>query len=283
MSSGSTRPARGWPTSPSTDSSPCSTGARNRPGMAVSDGETVMVVKDMGLVATVFDERTLSGSQGPSGHRPHPLLDPRRLGLGRGTAGLPPGRTGRLRARPQRQPDQHRRAGREGRHAARLLLHGQRRRGRAVGPLLPRDRGPGPGAPSGAADRRGRLLHGADELAAPLRPARPARVPPAVPGPPRPARRARRLGPGLGDAGAQHHRGDLRARGRTRRARRDRRRRSPQPRDPVAAPGRAPALHLRVRLHRATRQPALRARGARGALPHGRAAGRSRRRPRPTW
>ncbi len=32
--------------------------------MAVSDGDTVMVVKDMGLVATVFDERTLSGLQG---------------------------------------------------------------------------------------------------------------------------------------------------------------------------------------------------------------------------
>ncbi len=30
-------------------------------GMAVSDGETITVVKDMGLVATVFDERTLSG------------------------------------------------------------------------------------------------------------------------------------------------------------------------------------------------------------------------------
>ncbi|MGH9045696.1 MAG: class II glutamine amidotransferase, partial [Acidimicrobiales bacterium] len=33
-------------------------------GMAVSDGETITVVKDMGLVATVFDERTLSGLQG---------------------------------------------------------------------------------------------------------------------------------------------------------------------------------------------------------------------------
>ena len=32
--------------------------------MAVSDGDTVTVVKDMGLVATVFDERTLSGLQG---------------------------------------------------------------------------------------------------------------------------------------------------------------------------------------------------------------------------
>jgi amidophosphoribosyltransferase len=30
-------------------------------GMAVSDGDTITVVKDMGLVATVFDERTLSG------------------------------------------------------------------------------------------------------------------------------------------------------------------------------------------------------------------------------
>jgi amidophosphoribosyltransferase len=33
-------------------------------GMAVSDGDTVTVVKDMGLVATVFDERTLSGLHG---------------------------------------------------------------------------------------------------------------------------------------------------------------------------------------------------------------------------
>ena len=33
-------------------------------GMAVSDGDTVTVVKDMGLVATVFDERKLSGLQG---------------------------------------------------------------------------------------------------------------------------------------------------------------------------------------------------------------------------
>jgi amidophosphoribosyltransferase len=33
-------------------------------GMAVSDGDTVTVVKDMGLVATVFDERTLSGLSG---------------------------------------------------------------------------------------------------------------------------------------------------------------------------------------------------------------------------
>jgi amidophosphoribosyltransferase len=33
-------------------------------GMAVGDGETITVVKDMGLVTTVFDERTLSGLPG---------------------------------------------------------------------------------------------------------------------------------------------------------------------------------------------------------------------------
>ncbi len=54
-------------------------------------------------------------------------------------------------------------------------------------------------------------------------------------------------------------------------------------RDPVAARGRAAAVHLRVRLHRAARQPALRPRGPRDPLPHGRAAGRCRRRPTPTW
>jgi len=36
-------------------------------GMAVSDGETITVVKDMGLVTTVFDERTLSALQGDLG------------------------------------------------------------------------------------------------------------------------------------------------------------------------------------------------------------------------
>ena len=63
-------------------------------GMAVADGDTVTVVKDMGLVATVFDERTLSGLAGPHGHRAHAVLDARLLGLGRRAAGVPPGRAG---------------------------------------------------------------------------------------------------------------------------------------------------------------------------------------------
>ena len=33
-------------------------------GMAVSDGEAITVMKDMGLVTTVFDERKLSGLRG---------------------------------------------------------------------------------------------------------------------------------------------------------------------------------------------------------------------------
>lgn len=33
-------------------------------GMAVSDGETLTVVKDQGLVASVFDDRTLAGLHG---------------------------------------------------------------------------------------------------------------------------------------------------------------------------------------------------------------------------
>ena len=46
-----------------------------------------------------------------------------------------------------------------------------------------------------------------------------------------------------------------------------------QPRDPVAARRGAAAVHLRVRLHRPARQPALRQGGPRDPLPHGRAAG----------
>ena len=93
-----------------------------------------------------------------------------------------------------------------------------------------------------------------------------------------------RLGPADAPAGwvlasetpaLERHRGHLRARDRARRAGRDRRRRGAQPASPVAQGGRPPAVHLRVRLHRPARQPPLRARGARDAVPHGRAAGRA--------
>ena len=56
-----------------------------------------------------------------------------------------------------------------------------------------------------------------------------------------PSRDARGLGPGLGDAGPQHHRRHLRTRGRARRAHRHRRARTAQPRGALAAAGRAPS------------------------------------------
>ena len=153
-------------------------------GMAVSDGDTVTVVKDMGLVATVFDERTLSGLRGSPRHRPHPLLDPRRLGLGRRPARLPAGRAGRVRARPQRQPDQHRRAGREGRHAARLRSPPTATWWPSCWPT------PFPETEdlSTALQAVLPILEGAfsfvlDELRAALRGARPVRLPAAVPRP----------------------------------------------------------------------------------------------------
>ena len=57
--------------------------------MAVSDGTEMMVVKDMGLVTNVFNERNLAGLQGHSGHRPHPLLDHRGVHLAQRPARLP--------------------------------------------------------------------------------------------------------------------------------------------------------------------------------------------------
>ena len=64
-------------------------------GMAVSDGETITVVKDMGLVTTVFDERTLSGLPGhlAIGHTRYSTA--RVLDWAGGPAGLPAGRAGR--------------------------------------------------------------------------------------------------------------------------------------------------------------------------------------------
>ena len=86
-------------------------------GMAVSDGDDMMVVKDMGLVTNVFNEYKLAGLAGPPGHRPHPLLDHRLVDLAQRPARLPH-RAGpaqpAVRPRPQRQPDQHRGAGRRG-------------------------------------------------------------------------------------------------------------------------------------------------------------------------
>ena len=92
--------------------------------MAVSDGDAITVVKDMGLVANVFDDRTLAGLDGPPRHRPQPLLHHRLDHVAQRPARLPRRRRPPVRPRPQRQPHQHRGAGRGGRDAAR---HGHQR------------------------------------------------------------------------------------------------------------------------------------------------------------
>ncbi len=182
-------------------------------GMAVSDGDTVTVVKDMGLVATVFDERTLSGLEGhlAIGHTRYSTHGSSDW-AGAQPVYRPVGPR-RLRAGAQRQPDQHDGAGREGRHAAGLHRHRQRRRGRAADAVVSRDRGPVHRAPGGAPDSRGRVLVRPHELGAAVRRARPLRLPPALPGTARPGRRARGVGAGVRDARPERHRRHLRARG----------------------------------------------------------------------
>ena len=77
-------------------------------GMAVADASTILVYKDLGLVAQVFDEATLGSLRGHLGGRSHALLHDRVLHLGERAADLsrPALRRGRGTG-PQRQPDQH--------------------------------------------------------------------------------------------------------------------------------------------------------------------------------
>ena len=93
-------------------SSRCSTAARSRPGVAVSDGEQLMVYKDLGLVAQVLDERRLPSPPWRPRDRPLPLLDDRLDGLGEHPADVPARAAAAGRHRPQRQPRQHPRAAR---------------------------------------------------------------------------------------------------------------------------------------------------------------------------
>ena len=110
-----TRPVRAWPTSPISGLYALQHRGQESAGIAVSDGQTITVSKDMGLVTQVFDERRLAPLDGPPGHRPRALLHHRFEQLAQRPAGVPLGRRRRLRARPQRQPHQHRRARRAAR------------------------------------------------------------------------------------------------------------------------------------------------------------------------
>ena len=58
-------------------------------GIAVSDGSSVVVYKDLGLVSQVFDEADPGQPARLPRGRPHPLLDHRRLDLGERPADLP--------------------------------------------------------------------------------------------------------------------------------------------------------------------------------------------------
>ena len=267
----------GWPTSPSTASSPCSTGARSRPAWRSATATPSPWSRTWAWWPPSSTSAPSRGSR-PPGHRPHPLLDPRLLGLGGRPAGLPTGGAGRLRARPQRQPDQHHRAGREGRHAARAPSPPTATSWPSCWPSrFPESRGPGRRAAGRAAAPRGCVLLRPDELRAPLRRARPVRVPAAVPRPPRAGGGARGLGAGLRDARASSVIGaTLRARDRPGRARGDRRRRGPPAsRSPGCA---SPSSRLCIFEFAYIARPDSRLYGREvhaTALPHGRAAGRA--------
>ncbi len=129
---------------------------------------------------------------GPPGHRPHPLLDGRFQRLAQRPAGVPRRRAGRVRARPQRQPDQHRGVGRRRRACcpglvssdsdlvAELLAQAFPRLDRAH--PVRTERRPGAGPDRSPARARGRLLLRAARRRPAHRRARPQRIPAAVPG-----------------------------------------------------------------------------------------------------
>jgi hypothetical protein len=81
-------------------------------GMAVADECGMLVSREMGLVRQVVDEAMLAVLPGAPGDRPHPPLLPRWLALGERPAAVQDQRRRRRdRGRPQRQPHQHRGAG----------------------------------------------------------------------------------------------------------------------------------------------------------------------------
>ena len=81
-------------------------------GIATSDGSSILVFKDMGLVSQVFDEATLGTLRGHLAVGHMPLLHHRRLHLGERPADARRHRRRHGRPGAQRQPDQLRRAAR---------------------------------------------------------------------------------------------------------------------------------------------------------------------------
>ena len=122
---------RARPRRPRSRRSACSrssTAARSRPGVAVSDGEQLMLYKDLGMISTVLDERRLPSLRGKLAIAHCRYSTTGIDDLGERPADVPPGTAARHRHRPQRQPRQHagaaRPAARRPVAAARLDRHG---------------------------------------------------------------------------------------------------------------------------------------------------------------
>ena len=177
-------------------------------GMAVSDGQSVTVVKDMGLVSNVFDDRTLAALTGhlAIGHTRYSTTgssnwrnaQPVYRDVAAHTVALAHNgnlvNTEELAEEPACCPgtvtSRQRRRGRADRQRAGQVPRDQRRRP-----------GPRAGAARRAAPPQGRLLGGAHGREPRHRRARPQRLPPAVPRQARP-----RLGARLGEPGARRRR-----------------------------------------------------------------------------
>ncbi len=183
-------------------------------GIAVSNGNRIMVFKDMGLVSQVFDESTLASLTGhlAIGHTRYSTTG--REHLEERAADVPVAGERQPRAGAQRQHHEHRRArgaaARTGLHRARAA-QGEPRLDqrhvageRAAGHVQRQDGPRGRARPAAPADRR--VLPGLHDREGAVRGPRPAGHPPA-----RPRAPGERLGRRLGDRGPRHRRRDVHA------------------------------------------------------------------------
>ena len=235
-------------------------------GIVSSNGKSLISHRGMGLVADIFSSDVINRLEGTARHRPQPLFH-HRLDLAQelpAAGGRVRGR--RIGARAQRQPGELRRtarAARDQRLAVSIIL-GQRSDHSSDRGVARADAGRARGRGAGAGARR--LLAGGADRARDDRGARPVRLSSAGAG-----IAQRRADRGVGNLRAGPGARRLPARSRAGRDGGDQRRRNA-----VAAsvPARADqALHLRVRLLLAARQPALRAQRLPGAQAAGARAG----------
>ena len=250
-------------------------------GIAVSDGETITVVKDMGLVTQVFDERRLAPLDGhlAIGHVRYSTTgsstwrNAQPVYRSVADAGFALGHNGNL-TNTEELVERSRHAARRAhlrQRADRRAARQRVRRRAALRRSRPRAR-----ARAGAAAARGCVLARADGRGAPVRRARRARLPPA-----RARQDRRRLGARERDA--PRSTSSTRTTSATSSPASWSRSTPTGVRSIRFAEPHPEAVPVRVRLHRASRHAALRAQRARGAPAHGRGARRARRPRTPTW